>query len=294
MLGKKENEVGSSLSPAATKSLADVLLVVLDDYQKKFWKLLLMVTSVAVCFGLIIFVFVLLVIRNLPSRASQLQLGPAAILFSQSETGMDKYVIVVPPQGWTRTEILVPAGATVEIEEAGGKVQVDLTGLNRALDARRQAEDKIWQLKNEGRLPNVSDKDFAPEDYFTKEFFTEGELKAMKPIWKWIGPDGISDEEMIKDAKPARRARSISPKNSYGALLAAFHPADVDPSTDPTVRSDLVLKAFKVGKKRKITTDHSGYLYFAINDVQGPDQFPDMFTIDNIGAFFAKVSIVKR
>lgn len=291
MLGERENEVGGSLPPA-TKSLADVLLVVLDDYHKKFWKLLLMIASVTVCFGLIIFVFVLLVIRNLPSRASQVQLGPASILFSQSEIGMDKFLLVVPPQGWTRTGIFVSEGATVEID-AGGKVQIDLTGLNRALEARRKAEEKIQQYKNDGKLGNVNDKDFAPDDYFTKDYFTEDELKAMKPIWKWIGPDGTSDEEM-KVARPARRARSILPVNNYGVLLAAFDPTDVDPSADSAVSSHLVSKAFKVGSKLKMTTDHSGYLYFAINDVQGKDQFPEMFSIDNIGAFFAKVSVTTK
>ena len=292
MLGEKGNEVVGSSLPPGTKSLADVLLVVLDDYQKKFWKLLLMIASVTVCFGLIIFAFVWLVIASLPSRASQLQLGPAAILFSQSELGMDKYVLVVPPQGWTRTGIFVPEGATVEIE-AGGKVQVDLTGLNRALEARRKAEEKIQQYKKEGKFGNVSDKDFAPDDYFTKDYFTDDELKAMKPIWKWIGPDGTSEEEM-KVARPARRARSILPKNNYGVLIAAFAPTDIDPSADSTVTSHLVSGAFKVGSKQKMTADHSGYLYFAINDVQGKDQFPDMFTIDNIGAFFAKVSVATK
>lgn len=292
MLEEKGNEVGGGSSPPATKSLADVLLVVLDDYQKKFWKLLLMIASVTVCLGLIIFAFVWLGIRSLPSRASQIQLGPASILFSQSEIGMDKYVLVVPPQGWTRTGIFVPEGATLEIE-AGGKVQIDLTGLNRTFEVRRNAEDKIQQYKNEGKLGNVSDKDFAPDDYFTKDYFTEDELKAMKPTWKWIGPDGTSDEEM-KVARPARRRRSILPNNSYGVLLAAFDTTDVDPSTDSTVTSHLVSGAFKVGSKQKMTANHSGYLYFAINDVQGGNQFPDMFQIDNVGAFFAKVSVATK
>jgi hypothetical protein len=290
MSDPQKNEVARSSMTPAQGSLADVLLAVLDDYPKKFLKLLLIIASISLCLAGIVFTFVLLVIRSLPSRATQIELGPASILFSQTQGGLEKYLLVVPPQGWTKTDIYVPEGAILEIN-AGGKVQIDLAGLNAALGERYKAERRIQEAKNHRELGNVSDKDFDPDDYFTDE-----ELKAMKPKWKWVGPDGASDEEM-KAARPARRERSILPKQSYGVLIAAFDTRNVDPTTDPSVIPRLVLTAFKVGSsyQQRVTATQSGYLYFAINDVQSKKpELPDMFVVDNIGAFFAKVSVMSK
>jgi hypothetical protein len=290
MLDPQKNEVARSSITPAQGSLADVLLAVLDDYPKKFLKLLLIIASISLCLAGIVFTFVLLVIRSLPSRATQIELGPASILFSQTQGGLEKYLLVVPPQGWTKTDIYVPEGAILEIN-AGGKVQIDLAGLNAALGERYKAERRIQEAKNHGELGNVSDKDFDPDDYFTNE-----ELKAMTPRWKWVGPDGASDEEM-KAARPARRQRSILPNHSYGVLIAAFDTRNVDPTTDPSVIPRLVSSAFKVGSsyQQRVTATQSGYLYFAINDVQSKKpELPDMFLADNLGAFFAKVSVMSK
>ena len=278
-----------SLTPGQG-SLADVLLAVLDDHPKKFFKLLLIIVSISLCLAGILFALVALVINILPSRATQIELGPASILFSQTQGGLEKYLLVVPPQGWTKTDIFVPEGAILEIS-AGGKVQIDLAGLNAALGERFKAERRIQDAKDHGELGNVSDKDFDPDDYFTDQ-----ELKAMKPKWKWIGPDGASDEEM-KTARPARRERSILPKQSYGVLIAALDARNVDPGTDPSVIPRLVSNAFKVGSsfQQRVTVNQSGYLYFAINDVQSKKpELPDMFLFDNAGAFFAKVSVMSK
>src|ERR1051326_201730 len=290
MSDPRNNEVARSSVTPAHGSLADVLLAVLDDYPVKFLKLLFTIFSISFCLAVIVLVFVLLVLRNLPSRTTQIELGPASILFSQTQGGLEKYLLVVPPQGWTKTDIYVPEGAVLEIN-AGGKVQIDLAGLNAALGERYKAEKRVQDAKNRGEFGNISDKDFDPDDYFTDE-----EIKAMNPKWKWIGPDGASDEEM-KVARPARRARSILPKQSYGVLIAAFDTKNVDPATDPSLIPRLVSNAFKVGSsyQQRVTATQSGYLYFAINDVQSKKpELPDMFVFDNIGAFFAKVSVSSK
>lgn len=293
MSGREESELANGSVHPATKSLADVLLAVLADRPKKLWKLFLLIALVAILLGGILLGLVAFVFYRLPPSASEIKLGPASVLFSQSEKGEDKYVLVVPPEGWTKTSIKVPEGASLEIE-AGGRVHIDLGGLNDALRVRHEYEDRIQRYKDAGKLGNVSDEDFAPDDYFKEPYFNEEELKAMRPTWMWIGPDGASKEEM-KTARPARKRRSILPDEGYGALLASFDSKDVEPSAGSSVVTRLVSGAFLVGRHFPRTTmpaDRSGYLYFSVNDVQSknPD-FPDMFFIDNIGAFIAKVTV---
>ena len=291
MSEKTPNKRGDGYDSSGSKSFSDVLLIILEDYPRKFLRLLFTITSFTICLGAILFVFAWLVMRNLPSRAAQFQFGPASILFSQSDSTGDKYLVVVPPQGWTRTAIFVPEGSTFEIE-TGGKVQIDLSGLTKALEARRNAENRVVEEKR-GPHPNPTiPLDFAQEDYFTRD-----ELRDMKPKWRWVGPDGLSDSEMkAGNANPVRRQRSILPNEGYGVLLAAFAPANVDPATDPSVIPELVSGAFRVGSmyKQRVTAKQSGYLYLSVNDVQSKiPEFPDMFTVDNIGAFFAKITVTK-
>ena len=291
MSDPKPNQPADGSASSGSKSFADVLLIVLEDYPRKFFKLLLTVASLAICLGVILFAFAWVIIRSLPSRASEIKFGPASVLFSQSESGVDRYLAVVPPQGWTRTSIFVPEGSILEIE-TGGKVHVDLSGLNRSLEARGRAEQRVKDEKL-GKNANVTGPlNYAPEDFFTPE-----ELTAMKPKWKWIGPDGISDAEMIAgNANPVRRQRAILPSEGYGVLIGAFASENVDPATNPSVIPQLVSGAFKIGStyKQKVTVNRSGYLYLTVNDVQTkiPD-LADMFLVDNIGMFFAKISVTK-
>src|SRR6266851_3323845 len=147
--------------PDVSRSMADVLVEVLNDW-KKFGKFLLLIMSLF----MIVSVFAWFILLKLPSNASEIQIGTAHILFSQSTKEGHKYVVIVSPEGWQRTGIFVPAGARMSIE-AGGKVQIDLTGMNEALRAARQAENRVRDARASGKLgKNVKDDAFLPEDYF--------------------------------------------------------------------------------------------------------------------------------
>src|SRR5262249_14961464 len=125
------------------------------------------------------------------------------------------------------------------------------------------------------------------------DYFTQEETTAIKPTWSWIGPDGSTEQEM-RVARPARRKRSIAPTEGYGALLASMDDEDSEPSTVRFLIPRLVSGAFRVGSSYKVTASRSGYLYFAVNEVQSTDPDFNMFSVDNIGYFYAKVLVSSK
>ncbi len=168
---------------------------------------------------------------------------------------------------------------------------VDLTGLMVALQARSKAETRVNDLKKKD--PKERARCLAPEDCFTKV-----EMEAIKPIWDWVGPDGALESDM-RIANPVRWQRSILPKATYGALIASLNDTDADVS-QPGLVDRLSANAFLVKStySQKATGNRNGFLYFAVNDVVGPKgsrakdvDFPDLFFVDNIGAFYVKVSV---
>ena len=267
-----------------SKSIADLILAVLDDWGKIARLLILTSSLCAVAYGL-----VWLILRSTPSNTSELQIGTAHILFSQSTSEGQKYLVVVPPQGWQRTGIHVPDGANLSIE-SDGRVEVDLRGLNEALKAEVIAEQRVRAARARGELGrNVTDDAFFPEAYFTKE-----EREAVRPRWSWVGPDGFSKDEM-RSADPARQNQIMLRGPGYGALIASLSDTNVDPLADRTVSSLLAPEAFFVGRSLQKVARKGGYLYFAVNDVQSSNKdFPDEFLNDNVGLFYAKVNIVAK
>lgn len=86
-------------------------------------------------------------------------------------------------------------------------------------------------------------------------------------------------------ANPAHQKRSVLQAKGYGALLAAIRETNVSPTSDD---------AFFVGSSNVAVAKRSGKLYFTVNDVMYDDkEFSDMFFVDNIGAFYARVSVSK-
>ncbi len=266
--------------PDAAQTFADLLSALLDDW-KKFGKFLLLVFFVC----LLALGLVYGILRRLPRATREVKFGTGSILFSQPTEDGQEYVVVISPQGWQETGISVKKGDTINFE-VGGKVNIDLEGLNVALDARRAAENRIiGEEKKAGRWEKEKD-DFLPELHYTPE----DKLNA-RPRWRWNGPDGMSDQEM-KDARkrdetasPARQKRAVLPAKGYGALLAAIRETNVLPAP---------ADAFFVGSSGVYVAPRSGKLYFTVNDVIADDKdFPDMFFIDNIGSFYARVSVSK-
>jgi hypothetical protein len=90
---------------------------------------------------------------------------------------------------------------------------------------------------------------------------------------------------MKESVDPAHQKRSVLPAKGYGALLAAIRETKVLPTRDDV---------FFVGSSNVYKAPRSGKLYFTVNDVTYDDKdFPDMFFVDNIGSFYARVSVSK-
>jgi len=85
--------------------------------------------------------------------------------------------------------------------------------------------------------------------------------------------------------------RAVLPGGNYGALLGAIRETGVTPtSTDVfLVGSGTMTSGVPIVAKR------GGKLYFTVNDVQSKDKdYPNMFFEDNIGFYYAKVTISKK
>jgi hypothetical protein len=218
-----------------------------------------------------------------------LQLGPSHIVFTQSTKDGANSLLLVSPQVWNGTSIKVNEGETLAIQ-AGGRVHIDLTGLARAMEERRKAEERI------AKSIHSPEGTVVPEDHYTDE-----EKIAMTPRWGWCGPDGIPEAKMRRWANPKREARSILPDQPYGVLVGAFNDKDFDPAERPDLAQRLAQAAFRVGSsyEEKATGKMRGFLYFAVNDVQyspspGDHLAPDFFFEDNIGTYYVKVEVKSK
>ena len=93
-----------------------------------------------------------------------------------------------------------------------------------------------------------------------------------------------------------RWERAIVPQLGYGALIGGFSETDADPA-QPGVSERLSANAFAVrtSLRTKATGTRSGYLYFTVNEVKSYDRtFPEMFSIDNLGTFYVKISVTSK
>jgi hypothetical protein len=253
-------------------SIADLLSTVLGDWNK-FGKFLLLL------FSIVLLVFGLLygVLHNLPQATQEIKFGSGSILFSRSTKDGQEFLVVVSPQAWQETGISVAAGDTIKFE-AGGKVNIDLAGLNVALQARHEADERI--LAQEAKSPQwEQEKDtFAPEYHYTAE-----DKQKITPRWRWSDPNGLA--ETMQLALPARQKRTVFPEKGYGTLLGAIRETGAQPSHDDV---------FFIGVSNAIVAKRSGKLYFVVNDVLFNDKdFPDMFFVDNIGSYYVRVTVGK-
>ena len=264
--------------PDSAKSIADLLSSLLEDWGK-FCRFILLLfvaclLTLAVAYG---------VLKMLPSNTGQVKLGSGSIIFSQpTEGGGNAYFVVISPQGWQETGIPVHQGEHLSIQ-AYGKVHIDLSGLNATLTARRTAEERVINDEKNAKRWEAEKDNFAPEDHYTAK-----EKGDMRPTWHWTGPDGISDTPLY--ALKARMDRCVMPGQKYGSLLGAIREAGVKPAG-----SDVFLVGSGTDKSGVLIPAHrSGILYFTVNDVLSDDKdYPDMFFEDNIGFFYAKVTISK-
>jgi hypothetical protein len=260
------------------KSMSDLLSSLLEDWGKFGRFLLLLLVACLLILGV-----AFTALKMLPRNTGQLKLGSGSIIFSQeTEGGGNAYLVVISPQGWQETGIPVHEGDRLKIE-ASGRVHIDLSGLNASLSERRAADARaINDEKTAGKWDAEKDT-FAPEDHYT-----EDEKRKMRPTWHWTGPDGIADTAL--HAMKARMERTVLPGGNYGALLGAIRETGVTPAP---------ADVFLVGSGSNVSghdivAKRGGKLYFTVNDVQSYDKdYPNLFFEDNIGFFYAKVTVGK-
>lgn len=256
------------------KSFADVVTSLLNDWGT-FVRFLLLIIALCV----IAWCFTWGVLRTTPRGTSQISLGPNGILVTQTTKEGAEYLVEIYPQGWQETAIQVAEGDTLNFE-ARGNVQIDLEGLVESVEERLKAEDRVIEHEKKiGRWEQEKDS-FRSERYFTDQ-----EKMLSRLQWNWTDPNG--NPETNAQANPPRRGQSILPDRNYGALLGAIRETQAEPT-----RAD----AFFIGKNNTIKATRSGKLYFTVNDVwdDADPNFPEKFFVDNIGSFYAKVTVAPR
>jgi len=264
--------------PDEAKTIADFLLSLLEDWRKFSRFVLLLTVAALLALGLSF-----CVLRMLPHNTGQVKIGSGSIIFSQPTQDGNEYLVVIPPQGWEETGITVRKGDRLTIE-ANGRVHIDLSELSASIAARRAADERIESEEAKaGRWEAEKRSGFLPEDHYTA-----AEKEKMRPTWHWTGPEGIKDT--ADHALPGRMKKCILPGGNYGALLGAIREAGVRPSAEDV----FLVGSGSDGSGNDIVAKRSGKLYFSVNDVQSDDKdYPDMFFEDNIGFFYAKVTIGK-
>ena len=237
-----------------------------------------------------------LLMRIMPVKSeAQLSWGSQHILFERhaSEYETD-YMVVIHPQGWQETGIQVKEGDILRIS-ADGSVAIDLQGLVTSVNRRNKLEYRARKA-----TPPAKWNKLLPEDQWTPE-----EIESIMPKRAWTGPDGYpyGPESRVNDIHdtdfPARTDRKIKPNERYGALLMAFSPAKQTPSSDQT----LLVGTGTFDRCEKDTNGTcifrvpcDGKVWFIVNDVWDEQDtlFKNKFYIDNIGQFYARVSVTKK
>jgi hypothetical protein len=265
-------KTGKTVAADLGSSIADLLSSVLSDWSKFVKFLLLLVCICAMIFGL-----VYVTLNNLPKETQEIKFGSTgSILFSRSTKNGEEYVVVISPQGWQETAISVDQGDKIRVE-ASGKVQIDSAGLNYAIASRRDADHRILQEEIKAGRWEQEKNNFLPEDHYTPEDHEKIMLR-----WTWSTPKGLDTGGTLF---PARPKESVMPSRGYGALLAAIRETGVLPD-----RQDAIF----IGTSANLVAQKSGKLYFVVNDLLSKDKnFPDMFFVDNIGFYYAKVTVSK-
>lgn len=223
------------------------------------------------------------VIRTLPKETQEFKInGVGSIVLSQpTREGGHEYLVVIHPQGWQETAISVKQGDTLTFD-AGGKIYIDLGGLNESLKLRRQLEEQLVAHDKKTHQWPAEASTLAPEDRFTLQ-----QKFSIRPAWSWNGPDGnIATKDL---SFPARREKTIVQTANYGALLGAIRESGL---VVPDRQDAFVVGAHTEG----FTVKRDGKLYFTVNDVwdDKDPSFPEKFYIDNVGFFYVKVTVAPR
>jgi len=194
--------------------------------------------------------------------------GPSGVvsesrgLFSTS-TDVDAFFVVHPQEPLLSTGVFVARGKTLSVW-GEGRINIALA---RLVEAAQAGED------------------------FTYE---------------WVGPPGEVDARGLPllrqdRGRPGRERCLLNASAPYGALMVILAPSDrIAPSTVRSLAADR--EVFVVGSHVETTTQTSGYVTLAVNDVYldreecDPEEFtagrdPGAHYTDNIGFFTARIQV---
>jgi hypothetical protein len=238
----------------------------------------------------------LLLMRFMPNKSALTVFGKSGgrqMVFERRSSDYEtEYVVVIHPQGWQETGIQVRQGDILRLL-AEGSVAIDLQGLVESVNRRIKLEKDARKLA-ERRHQDVNR--LLPERQWNSS-----EINSIMPGKSWTHPDGY-ESIRPETSFAARTNNKIMPQARYGALLMAISPTGQTPKSGQAIlvgtgRNDAANPCEKDtdGTTCVFHADRDGKVWFIVNDVwDSQDQlFPDKFYIDNIGHFYAKVSVTE-
>lgn len=266
---------GGAAVRASGKTMADVLDDILMQ-PAKWFSLLVLLAVISALVMLVMLVFT----RLFHVQTSEVRIGGtnSHVIFErvESRTGNGEYLVVVSPEGWQRTGIVVQPGSTISFS-AGGKICIDMNEIWEKVQLRKSYEEKIASQR--GIRSNDPTETRVPEDYFTAE--QKRSLILDRP---WVDPDGFS-LDTFQPSFRSRRGRYLLPDKPAGGLVAA-----IKTGNNPPERKDV----FFVGTEDSLSVPSQGELWFNVNDVQFSDPAnPGLFYNDNVGTFWVKIVVAR-
>jgi len=260
------------------KTLADLVDTLLSDWAK-FFRFLFLATAIIA--SILLLAWAVPKALGLKLRGAQeFQISTGGFLLRSASGDRVDYVVIVHPQGWEDSGIALRRGDRVKFH-AGGSVNIDLEGIVSKVELRKKLEKQITQARKIDRSSEEPSQ--LPEHYFTEE-----QVKQLRPNRPWAGPEG--NTEAVYTSFAARRRQRILPEKPVAALVGAL----TDGSQRAPERSD----AFFIGRSfegQELSVLKDGELWLSVNDVwntQNP-RYPNMFFDDNIGFFWVNVHVTR-
>jgi hypothetical protein len=161
----------------------------------------------------------------------------------------------------------------------------DLNGLRQQAEDRNVMEKRLEQTRHLDR--NSEDVNTLPEAFYSDEWDSkthetfEHHLQDERRFRPWAGPDGYQDRFQAWHARQRRRA---FPDAKLGELIGQIKDAKGNKLDEP----------FEIGTGIGMPDEHAkqaGHLWLSINDVEGPEKFPNIFFADNLGFCWVKVVV---
>jgi len=210
--------------------------------------------------------------------------------FESTVNGKRQILLVVQPQGWQDTQLLVKAGQRLSFE-AVGRVSIDLQGLVSAAKEMNDLEtDEVKRHPNEIDKSRPPAYQKAPEDFFNEDPETRARYEKLKSNFSllWAYPEGLKDQgnrDVVDDKDyPGRTKNKAMPDKPYGALIGAIIPSP----NEPVNKKDF----FFIGKSESMYSNTTGRLWLNINDVIDPNDpvKSKLYYFDNVGFFWVKIT----